>query len=427
MVMQMSMIEAIKQKQTLMEKAGDLFANVTEEYGNRFEIAKADKVVAAQGDGFWIIVGDTYWKRQVLAADKLDWQNLSKECKFWLYIGEALPMSAKEIVTDYYNPAKPKQFQKSVTQKEDTSTEDQTGEELREDQEDGEQAGESQESEEKVKEDPFTKKPQAKVVPKLFETVNDLPEWFTPPSWWNVVNTYIQFRPAVAIVGPAGNGKTTTSEIALNAQGFEYVSLSCTDRTEVLDLVGGLILTKDGEQWKDGVVTQAFREGKAVVLDEADALDPRVMMSLQNALQDAGPDGKARYVNTPEGKVYPAGKCPIVMCMNTTGDGGSRQYNSRNRLDAASRDRLTMIQTGYENEVEILVKRGIKKFTAKRVQEWATKMRQTIEREGLDVIISPRTMLNMAQALDTFGWSFDQTVRLEFLGKVDAKYHEFLQ
>lgn len=257
--------------------------------------------------------------------------------------------------------------------------------------------------------------------------VDGLPEWFTPPSWWELITVYVQHRAGIAIVGPAGNGKTTTAEMALTASGMEYISISCTDRTEVVELVGGFMLTADGEQWRDGAVTTAFKNGWAVILDEADALDPRVMMSLQNALQDAGADGSARFINTPQGKVYPADKCPIVMCMNTFGDGADRQYNSRNKLDAASRDRLTYIATDYENEVNILKARGFNGFNARRIVERVQELRQRITDNALPVVISPRTMLNIAQAVETFGWSLDTAFEVECFGKIPPVYHDLLK
>jgi len=247
-----------------------------------------------------------------------------------------------------------------------------------------------------------------------------LPTWFTPPSWYQLIELFLRHRPAIAVVGPCGNGKTTGVEVALGALGMPFVSLSCTDRTEVLDLVGGTVLTATGEEWRDGLVTRAFREGLAVVLDEADTLDPRVMMALQNALQDAGPDGRARYINTPDGRVYPAAACPIVLCMNTHGGGGSRAYNGRNKLDAASLDRLSFISTGYENEVKILTARGYKVRTAEQIVEWAQATRQKIDEAGMAMTLSPRTLLRMAQCIDTFGWTLRMAAEVEFFSRMEA-------
>ena len=257
------------------------------------------------------------------------------------------------------------------------------------------------------------------------ETVSEVqtkqfPHWFTAPTWYELIELFIQHRPAIAVVGPAGNGKTTTVEVALEMNNIAFVSLSCTDRTEVLDLVGGTVLTTDGEQWRDGLVTRAFREGKAVVLDEADTLDPRVMMALQNALQDAGPDGRARFVNTPEGRVYPSALCPIILCMNTHGGGGSRAYNGRNKLDAASLDRLSFISTTYENEIDILTSRGYKKNNAEKIVAWATVTRKKIDDAGMNITLSPRTLLRMAQAMEVFKWDLEFSANVEFLSRLES-------
>lgn len=263
-------------------------------------------------------------------------------------------------------------------------------------------------------------------TPSTDETA--LPNWYTKPSWWDYINIYIDRRPATAIVGPAGNGKTTTCEIALKAQGFEFESLSCTDRTEVVDLVGGTILTTNGEEWVDGIVTRCFREGKAVILDELDALDPRVMMCLQNALQDAGPDNTGRYVSTPAGRVYPSGKCPILMTMNTVGSGATRQYVGRNRLDSASMDRITILQTGYENEVEVLKKRGaIKGRLAKKIVTWAETTRKHIDNAGLALVLSPRTLLRIGESVQDIRMEFELACELEFFSRLEADQREIVE
>lgn len=254
-----------------------------------------------------------------------------------------------------------------------------------------------------------------------------LPKWFVKPSWWDYISAYIQSRPAIALVGPAGNGKTTTAEIALTAHGTQYLIMNCTDRTEVNDLVGGLRLTPNGEEWVDGIVTTAFREGKAVILDEADALDPRVMMALQTALLDPGPEHKSRYIAVNGEKVYPASTCPIVMTMNTVGSGANREYVGRNRLDAAGLDRITMLQTGYENEVEMLQARGIKKALAGKIVKWAERTRKAIDDNALRQIVSPRTMLRIAECVESFGWDFDLAIKLEFLSRLEPQDWELLQ
>lgn len=270
---------------------------------------------------------------------------------------------------------------------------------------------------------------QDKIETLTTALADKLPSWFIPPSWWTRLNTYLTTlaRPSIAIVGPAGNGKTSTAEMALQANSIEYYIMNCTDRTEVSDLIGGDKIRNGGEEFVDGIVLKAFKEGKGVILDEADALDPRVMMSLQTALLDPGPDGTSRFIALPSGeKVYPTGLCPILMTLNTFGTGANRQYNGRNKLDSASIDRLTVISTGFENEVEILKGRGYDKLLSQRIVTWSTDIRKKIDDAGLPLILSPRTMLKIAQCIKTADWSFDEAVKWEYFEAIDPTYRELL-
>lgn len=342
------------------------------------------EIVARKEGDTWIISGETWLRRRTLGGLGGVWD---KQEKVWVFMGE-LPEDVRQMVTVWdLLPVTHLAPLPAVT-------------------------------------------PEPEVAPQppvIKAAAPALPGWFVQPSWWSIIQLYVKHRPATAVVGPAGNGKTTAVEQALAFLNIPFLSLSCTDRTEVVDLVGGTVLTAAGEEWRDGLVTQAFKEGKAVVLDEADTLDPRVFMALQNALQDGGVDNTARFVNTPAGRVYPAANCPIILCMNTTGDGPNRTYNGRNKLDAASLDRLSYISTGYENEVEILAGRGYSKFTARQVVAWANAMRRKLEENGLAMPLSPRTLLRMAQGVETFGWSLETAADMEFFTRLDADRQSILR
>ena len=270
---------------------------------------------------------------------------------------------------------------------------------------------------------------QDKIETLSAEYGDKLPTWFIPPSWWTRLNTYLMTlnRPSIAIVGPAGNGKTSTAEMALQANDINYYIMNCTDRTEVSDLIGGDKIRAGGEEFVEGIVLKAFREGKGVILDEADALDPRVMMSLQTALLDPGPDGTSRFIALPSGeKVYPADKCPILMTLNTFGTGANRQYNGRNKLDSASIDRLTVISTGFENETAILKGRGYDSMLASRIVGWAQQIRIKIDEAGLPLILSPRTMLKIAQCVKQAGWELEEAIKWEYFEAIDPIYRDML-
>jgi hypothetical protein len=379
-------------------------AQVTAVRKRSTEYRRAKYLVAEKHPFGYLLIGDTYMKlakhRDLRTRFKAEGAEWKAEWLAWLWKGDHLPHYMEELI-DIHRDVEGDGFMDA-----DNIASDEI-------------EGDKGEMDADKGKNPLQDPTQPPTSP--------IPSWFVPPSWWGFIDVYVQHRPAIAVVGPAGNGKTTTVEIALQAHNIPFLALSCTSATEVVDLVGGRILTSEGEEWQDGIVTRAFREGKAVVLDEADTLDPRVMMALQNALQDAGPDGKARFVNTPDGRVYPTALCPIILCMNTTGGGANRAYTGRARLDAASLDRLTYIQTDYENEVEILQAQGYRKKTAQTIVKWAQSTRAKIHDAGMTLTLSPRTLLRIAQAVETFEWAYPLAYEMEFFNRVDKDMVEYLK
>jgi hypothetical protein len=259
-------------------------------------------------------------------------------------------------------------------------------------------------------------------------TLPDTDEIITP-SWWNEVCTYLipgQVRPAIAIVGPSGNGKTVVAEAALRAMGYEFGVQDATEYIEPADLVGtmsfGMENGSGGEFWTDGIVTTNFRSGRATLINEWDAMNPRAALCLQSATQDPGSGGRDRYItlagNSDEPQVWPKGDCPIILTMNTWGTGATREYVGRNTLDAAGYDRLTIISTGYENEAAIIQKHGYDQEIALWLEDWAGTVRSVIDANSLRVILSMRSLLRMSQAIQFYGWSAEQTMQREFFSRI---------
>lgn len=252
----------------------------------------------------------------------------------------------------------------------------------------------------------------------------ETPDWFVKPSWWNRMMMAADNYSATAVIGPTGNGKTTTVKIALRALGIEFIEVLANDQMLPADLIGGKLLQGDGlggteERWKDGVFQSAFRNGYAVIIDEADTLRPETMMAMQHVLQDGGPDGKWRYVLDENGQpVYPSGRCPIILIMNTYGgESDDTAYTGRQQADKASFDRLAKISTDYENEENILVSQGYANKIAADVVSMAKRIRQVFNDQMVRASVSPRAMLRMAQDMSN-GLPLDVAVELHILDAI---------
>ena len=268
----------------------------------------------------------------------------------------------------------------------------------------------------------------------MLPTVPEPSQGFIKPCYWVDLMMYLtpgDSRPAIMLVGPAGNGKTTAAEEACKANEYEYLVVDANEYLEPADLVGSMTYDpQQGEVWRDGPVAQAFRAGQAIIINEFDALNPRAALCLQSVMQDPGANGQGRYVTTPgaaeHDRVFPQGDCPLILTANTFGTGPNRQYVGRNTMDAASMDRITIVSTDYENEAAILEARGYSPFTAARLETWAHETRQRIEENALRVILSNRTLQRMAQVIERYGRTFEVAIEKEFLGRLDTDTRELL-
>lgn len=258
---------------------------------------------------------------------------------------------------------------------------------------------------------------------------------FVPPSWFGDLIFYLQHPnvyPAIAIVGPTGNGKSSCAYESLESLERSYLVIDITEFIEPFELVGGMSYHPEhGNYWVDGAITKAFREGLDVIINEFDAANPRAAMCLQSVFQDPGVNGKSRYVTTPgcpdHDRVFPQGNCQIVVTMNTFGSGANRHYTGRNGMDQATLDRFAYISTGYENEALILEGKGYSKKIAKELEKWAVKIRAKIDQNALRLNVSPRTLQRMAHLMTEKKMTLPEAANLQFFSRVEPEDRELLQ
>lgn len=142
-----------------------------------------------------------------------------------------------------------------------------------------------------------------------------------------------QQRVPVALVGPKGTGKTTLAKHIAEALDLPFGMVSMTSGTPPSAFNGRPKIGGDG-----GVIQSQFEkryaQGGVFLFDEMDAADENLLLIVNAALANS------YFANAATGEIVKQHEDFIpVAGMNTLGLGAGRDYNSRNKLDAATLDR----------------------------------------------------------------------------------------
>lgn len=195
----------------------------------------------------------------------------------------------------------------------------------------------------------------------------------------------------VALIGPAGSGKSTCAGQLATALGLKYYLQNSV--SGVHELAG--YMDAHGK-YHSTAFRAAFENGGLLFLDEVDTSDPSALKWLNTALAN----GHAMFPDL----VDPVAAHKDFRCVigaNTFGTGADRLYVGANQLDASTLDRFVFFEFLYDNKLEKLLSGNIK--WAERVQ----KLRAAAMKEKARVVISPRASIYGAKLLRA-GW--DQKV-----------------
>jgi cobaltochelatase CobS len=187
----------------------------------------------------------------------------------------------------------------------------------------------------------------------------------------------------VALVGPAGSGKTTAFEQAAAVLELKpYLQGAVQGAHELLGY-------KDAHgNYHTTPFRQSFEHGGAACLDELDGGDAGGLLVANSATAN----GCMAFPDSP----FPVRKHEswlCVACMNTYGNGADRMYVGRNQLDAATLDRFVFINWRYDETLERAIAGN--DSWVDRVQA----LRRGVEKTKDRLIISPRASINGAKLL----------------------------
>lgn len=201
---------------------------------------------------------------------------------------------------------------------------------------------------------------------------------------------------AIALVGPAGTGKTTAAHTCAGVLGRPFEPTSFGPTTSKADLLG--FVDANGV-YRDTALVRAARDGGVFLGDELDAGHPGVITGMNAVL--ANP-----VFGTPDGLVTKHADFVPVFGMNTYGGGANREYVGRNQLDAASLDRMAIIDWDLDSGLEaaMIGVPGVPSPVFNMEQggalgkgQWLARVwtvRKAVELLGVRHIVSPRASKN---------------------------------
>lgn len=191
----------------------------------------------------------------------------------------------------------------------------------------------------------------------------------------------------VALVGPAGSGKSTFCEqiaTALNLKFYLQNGVTGThELTGYVDAHGRYVTTP---------FRTAFEFGGLILVDEVDTSEAGALKWINTALANghAGFPDQADPVKRHE-------SFRIIIAANTYGTGADRMYVGANQLDASTLDRFVFFDFRYDEKLERIIAGNTN--WVDRVQ----RLRRAAGKEKARIVISPRASIHGAKLLAT-GW-----------------------
>ncbi len=220
-----------------------------------------------------------------------------------------------------------------------------------------------------------------------------------------LVIKYAAIGDDIMLVGPAGCGKTMIGEHTAQALQLPfYITSTINDTHELIGFVDG------HGKYHDTPFRHAYKKGGVWIADEIDAWDANALLAANSALANG-------FCNFPDMSepIRRHADFRMLATANTFGVGGDRLYVGRNELDAASLDRLSVIEVDYDLNIERMLAGGNDRWL-----EYVWKVRKIVNEKRIRHVVSTRAVTKGARALAN-GVDWDDVCEINLFKGMNSK------
>lgn len=221
-------------------------------------------------------------------------------------------------------------------------------------------------------------------------------------AYWEDMSVGLEMNEPIYIGGPVGCGKTKSVKqlAAMIFQPVKRISINRDIKANMLIGQRTLYVDEGGNTitgWKDGVVTEAVRNGWWLIFDEIDQMHPDVLMRIQGLLE-----GDDLVLIENDGEIIKPNKYfRIIATANTFGRGDETgMYAGSKIMNEATLDRFHVIKYDYlssDIEESILMDIGVEKGIANKMVEIAKLVRNAFDDEDVTCTLSTRSLVKWAK------------------------------
>jgi cobaltochelatase CobS len=187
----------------------------------------------------------------------------------------------------------------------------------------------------------------------------------------------------VMLVGPKGCGKTMLAEHISQALKRPHGMISLSGGVTESKLFGRVVpnVNTGKNEYHSTQFVELYENGGVFLLDEVDAADPNVLLSINGALTI----GKLPLDRTKKPMAKRHDDFVCIAAANTWGSGADRQYVGRNQQDSAFTERFVQLEMDYDRDLEFAICPG-----AEDLVKHLHKIRDAVVANKLERTVSTR-------------------------------------